>query len=278
MEGPWGPVAATRLGQLAPALVRWRGAPCEAHRRIGSTNDRAKELARAGAPEGTFVWADEQTAGRGRRGRGWASPPGVGLWCSLVVRPPLKPGQWTRLVGWAALAVASTVKRFVQGPVGVKWPNDVVIGERKAAGILVEVETPPGGDLFAVVGIGLNVNHREDDFPSALRRQATSLRLAREMYGPVAASGEGALDRQTVLQDLLAELERLYEEGIPTGFAGVFDALRPYSVTLGRRVQVVGAGETFYGEAVDFTPDGMLVVLDDEGNRRIVAAGDVSIR
>ena len=242
---PWG-------GSFRPCPA---GPPrlAETYSRIASTNDRVKELARSGAPEGTFVWADEQTAGRGRRGRQWASPPGVGLWCSLLVRPPLAAGQWTRLVGWAALAVAATVRRFVHGPVGVKWPNDIVIGDRKGAGILLEVETPPGGNPF-VVGIGLNVNHGEDEFPPALRQQATSLRLARETYGPVSAAGDGCLDRRAVLSVLLQELERTYDEGLPQAFADVFDEMRRHSVTLGRHVHVVGSGETFRGEAVDFTP------------------------
>lgn len=278
MDRPLGGGEAATLGRLVPSLSRWAAAPCETYSRIASTNDRVKELARSGAPEGTFVWADEQTAGRGRRGRQWASPPGVGLWCSLLVRPPLAAGQWTRLVGWAALAVAATVRRFVHGPVGVKWPNDIVIGDRKGAGILLEVETPPGGNPFAVVGIGLNVNHGEDEFPPALRQQATSLRLARETYGPVSAAGDGCLDRRAVLSVLLQELERTYDEGLPQAFADVFDEMRRHSVTLGRHVHVVGSGETFRGEAVDFTPDGLLVVVDDRGNRRIVAAGDVSIR
>lgn len=247
----------------------WPGGRVEARPSLPSTNDRARELALAGAPEGTVVVADRQTAGRGRRGRAWSSPPGQGIWCSLIVRPPLEPGQWPRLVAWAAVAVVEAALPFVPGvSVGIKWPNDVLVDGRKAAGILLEVGRGDSGVPFAVVGIGLNVNQEPGHFPVSLREQATSLRAARP-------GGGEPIDRRRVLEALLNRLWTVYEEEVPTRFRGAVDRLRPYSVTLGRRVRVEGDGGIVEGMAVDFTPDGLLQVRDDRGVLHIVSSGDV---
>jgi len=239
----------------------------EVHRSLPSTSDRARELALAGAPEGTVVVADAQTAGRGRRGRAWSSPAGQGIWCSLIVRPLLDPEQWPRLVAWASVAVVQAGVPFVSGAsVGVKWPNDVLVDGRKAAGMLLEVGRS-GGMPFAVVGIGLNVNQEPHHFPAPLRERATSLRAARPGGEPI--------DRRQVLKALLHRLWTVYEEEAPTRFQGAVDRLRPYSVTLGRRVRVEGDGGAVEGVAVDFTPDGLLQGRDGRGVLQPVSSGDV---
>src|SRR5690606_32567580 len=121
----------------------WARAPVEYHRSIGSTNDRAKELARQGAPEGTVVVAEEQKAGRGRRGRFWHSADRLGLWFSVVLRPPLRPLDFNRLIFLAGVAVARVAETYSRVKVGIQWPNDVYAGRGKVAGILVETESEP---------------------------------------------------------------------------------------------------------------------------------------
>lgn len=265
-EGPVGGGVAWAEGVVSP----WPGGRVEVHRSLPSTNDRARELALAGAPEGTVVVADGQTAGRGRRGRTWSSPPGQGVWCSLIVRPALRPWEWPRLVAWASLAVVRTVASFVPGAaVGVKWPNDVLVNGRKVAGILLEVGKGSDGVPFAVVGIGLNVHQAPPDFPPALRERAGSLRMARPGDG-------GPIDRRLVLESLLHQLWAVYREEAPARFRGAVDRLRPCSLTLGRRVRVEGPAGAVEGVAVDLTPDGLLQVRDDGGVLHTIPSGDVS--
>lgn len=247
----------------------WPDGRVEAHPSLPSTNDRARELAAQGAPEGTVVVADRQTAGRGRRGRTWSSPPGRGIWCSLIVRPSLGPGEWPRLVPWASVAVVRAILPFVPGAsAGVKWPNDVLVNGRKVAGILLELGRGGDGAPFAVVGIGLNVNQEPHDFPASVRERATSLRAARR-------DGDEPIDRRRVLEFLLHQLWALYTQDAPTRFRAAVDRVRPYSVTLGRRVRVEGPRGAVEGLAVDFTSDGLLQVRDDAGVLHTVSSGDV---
>jgi len=212
-------------------------------RRIDSTNSRAQALAIAGAPHGTLVTADEQSAGRGRQGRVWTAPAGRALLCSVLVRDP------PRLLPLAAgVAVADVAGEAAQ----VKWPNDVLITGRKVAGILVEGRPQ---ERWAVVGIGLNVAVRPEDFPAELRDRATTLGLAPSAIEPT-------------LERLLSALARWLAAGSPEVLAAVRqrDALR------GRPVRwAQGAG----------TADG----IDDEGRLRVLtgdgetalAAGEVHL-
>jgi BirA family biotin operon repressor/biotin-[acetyl-CoA-carboxylase] ligase len=169
------------------------GTPRVHHRVTDSTNVRARELAAAGAPHGTLVTADEQTAGRGRQGRSWVAPRGSSLLLSLVVRD-LEEGA-ALLPLTAAVAVCEASERAAGVRCTIKWPNDVWIERRKVCGILVEGRPQEG---WAVLGIGLNVTTRAEDFPQELRDTATSL----------AAAGGGAPDREAVLEELLPALAR----------------------------------------------------------------------
>jgi BirA family biotin operon repressor/biotin-[acetyl-CoA-carboxylase] ligase len=212
-------------------------------RRVNSTNDRARVLAVAGAPHGTLVTASEQSAGRGRQGRAWAAPPGRSLLCSVIIRDP------SRLLPLAAgVAVAEVV-----GPdARVKWPNDVLVGGRKIAGILVEGRPQ---ERWAVLGIGLNVAVRMEDLPAELRDRATTMGL-----GPEAL--------EDVLARLLGELERW----APAGHAGVLAAVRDRDALLGRHIRwATGEGE---GAGID--GDGRLVVLTRTG-RVALDAGEVHL-
>jgi len=146
--------------------------------RVDSTNRVARQLGREGAPGGTVVIADEQTAGRGRRRRSWVSPAGAGLYVSLLLRPDYaaaESGAAVQLL--AGIAVAEALEETLTLKPVLRWPNDCYVADRKIAGVLVEAETTGDGFDFLVCGIGVNVNHEEDDFPPELRHRATSVRL-----------------------------------------------------------------------------------------------------
>lgn len=226
-----------------------------------STNADLAVAAVQGAPEGTIHTTDHQIAGRGRLDRSWEAPAGSGLAVSVLLRPTRVPAsRWVWLPLLVGLAVDATVNGF-DVAAGLKWPNDVLVGDRKIAGILLErVETPSGP--AAIVGVGLNVSMREDELPVDT---ATSL----------AIEGASETDRTIVLRSFLRNLETLYRswlasEGDPG--AGIRDSYARRCTTLGRRVRVSLPDGTFLeGEASDLDDHGRLVV-----DGKAVSAGDVT--
>lgn len=233
--------------------------------RTVSTNDDLLAEARDGAREGRVIVAEEQTGGRGRRGRAWHSPPGANLYLSALLRPSAKPAAalppLSLVVG---LAVAEAVAEVAPGlePL-VKWPNDVLVRGRKLAGVLNELVGCPGSGLALVVGVGINVN--QEAFPDELRELATSLRL--ETGRPHARAPLAA----AVLRRLHARLAQVDAQGL----APVLAAWAARSSTLGRRVTCQGGPE---GIATGLAPDGALLVTDDSGETHQVSAGLISER
>lgn len=235
---------------------------------VTSTNDVARGLAAGGAREGTVVLAEEQTAGRGRRGRPWYSPAGKGLWLSIILRPDVSPEGLPAFSLLAGVAVARSIRAATELDAGLKWPNDVMVGGRKVCGILAETVT---GELARpqplVIGIGINVTMLDGDFPTEVRQSATSL---------VEAVGRG-VDREQLVQLLLDELDTLYRVVRTSGFAPVLDLWRQASVTIGRVVEVLTDGGSLRGTAVDIGPQGQLI-LDVPGEGSVsVLAGDVRL-
>jgi BirA family transcriptional regulator, biotin operon repressor / biotin---[acetyl-CoA-carboxylase] ligase len=219
------------------------GSPRAHFRLTDSTNARARELAGRGAPHGTVVTAAEQSAGRGRQGRTWSAPVGRALLCSIVIREP------PRLLPLAAgVAVAELVGAGAQ----IKWPNDVLVDGRKVAGILVEGRPQ---EHWAVLGIGLNVALRAEDFPPELRERAATLGLEPDAVEPT-----------------LAALLRALESWIGAGADAVLDAVRARDALLGREVR--WGGRT--GIAAGIDGDGRLVVRTDAGQERL-EAGEVHL-
>lgn len=235
------------------------GRPLHVRERVGSTNDEAAVLAGQGALEGTAVIAAVQTRGRGRRGRTWHSPDG-GLWLSVVLRPTLPPELWP-LVGMAvAVGTAAAIEEVAQVQARVKWPNDVMAGERKLGGVLVEVR-----GSAAVAGLGINANVSPADLAPEVQPAATSL---------LALTGR-PVDLAALACAVLGECERYYDllHGDP---GALLARWRGRDMTLGRRVRVWGAQE-LEGVAEDVDQTGALLVRTMEGRRRVVA-GDVSLR
>ena len=235
---------------------------------VRSTNDVALDAARTAGAEGLAVVADRQTAGRGRRGRGWLSPPGVGLYTSILLRPGCPPARASLLVLVAGLAVVEALREVAGIPSDLKWPNDVLVEGRKAAGILAEMASAEAGVDHAVVGIGINVNHGLTDFPQALQSSATSLYLStgrRILRSDLAAAVFNALD----------DWYGLFTAG---EFGTILTAARERSAVLGRQVDVAEGESRWCGLALDLDQDGALLVQAADGERRRVLAADVSVR
>jgi len=261
----------SRVPQDPDAAVAPPGWRVERVAETGSTNADLAAAAAAGGGEGLVLVADRQTAGRGRQGRSWDAPPGSGLTASVLLRPraPLARLGWLPLL--TGLAVAEAVEEVAGVPARLKWPNDVLVGDRKLAGVLVELHTGPPSvphdGPAAVVGLGLNVGLGEHELPVPT---ATSL----------AIEGARTVDRGAVLGAVLAVLEARYRawsdaDGDPDA-SGVRQAYLVRCATVGRRVRVaLAAGDRLEGEAVGVDPAGRLRVADDGGRLHEVAAGDV---
>jgi BirA family biotin operon repressor/biotin-[acetyl-CoA-carboxylase] ligase len=231
---------------------------------IGSTNDRAKELADQGAEHGEVVIAETQSAGRGRRGRVWVSPPRRNLYFSAVLRPDLPPVRAPELTLVASLAVCDALRQSGVDA-GIKWPNDLLASGRKIAGVLTELAAEADRVHWVVIGVGVNVNAVPDDFPEELRGEATSVLIERGEPAP------RALFAAACLTALESWIDRHAEEG----FGVIRDAWRVRSVTLGREVTVKADGREIVGVAEDIDETGALLVRGAAGLERI-HAGDVT--
>ncbi len=232
-----------------------------------TTNNRARELALEGAPEGTLVVAEKQTAGRGRRGKAWESPLGTGIWMSLVLRPQIRPAEASVLTLLCGLATAEAIEAETGLSAGIKWPNDILINGKKAVGILTEMDCEMSQVHFVIPGIGINVNTAS--FPPEIADIATSLYLE---------CGK-TVSRRRLVHKVMERLEEHYETFLRTGsFTAMLEDYRKHCITLGKEVHVLGR-EPFFAEALDITPEGELLVRRaDNGKEEVVFSGEVSIR
>jgi BirA family transcriptional regulator, biotin operon repressor / biotin---[acetyl-CoA-carboxylase] ligase len=221
---------------------------------------RAAELAAEGAPEGTIVLADHQTAGRGRLGRVWTAPPGSSLMLSVVLRPELPPARAWAVAAVAGVALADAALALGVPGVALKWPNDLLLGGRKAAGLLAEARTG-----VVLLGMGVNVTQTAADLPPELRARATSLS---------AAAGR-PVERAALLAAWGMRFEAGYRD-LVTGGRALLPAWRGHLATLGQEVRVERVRrEPLSGRAVDVGPGGELIVRLPDGAMATVSAGDV---
>lgn len=232
------------------------GRRIELRDQIGSTNREAVSLAQADVEHGTVVLADSQSEGRGRLSRLWFSPPGVNLYCSIVIRKAISADRLPEWLSWlpltAALAAAEAIETVAATSVGVKWPNDLLIAERKVGGILCESGTAARSGPFQVIGIGLNVNGERNDFPQELRETATTIRHETGRF----------VDRNRLLAQLLHELEACLDEHAHRGSERIALAYRRRCITIGKTVKAMMAnGEEFIGLAKSINHDGSLTVV-----------------
>lgn len=251
--------------QLAGCGFRYR---LHVHDRLGSTNAEAARLAQEGAPEGTVVIADEQTAGRGRLGRQWHSPPRTGLWLSVVLRPALPPSACAGITLTTGVAVAAAIERVTGLQPGIKWPNDVLIGGRKVCGILTEIAAEWERVHHLIVGIGINVNQTESDFSPDLHGRATSLRLA----------CGASVSRQALCVAVLDELSQRYPAFQEAGFAAAKEDWLARNVIIGEHVIARSASGAVAGIAEDVDSDGALLIRQADGVGVRVMSGEVTLR
>jgi BirA family biotin operon repressor/biotin-[acetyl-CoA-carboxylase] ligase len=228
-----------------------------------STNDVAARLGREGRTGGLLVFAERQTAGRGRFGRRWDSAPHAGLWFSLLLRPAFATPLWVRLTTWAGVCTATAIGRATGLDAQVKWPNDVLVGGKKVAGILTECSSDTAGGMFAVVGIGVNVNH--EAMPAELADRAASLR---QIAGRT-------LDRSAIAAAIVSELAARLP-AVETDFAEILAEAARRSTVLGKWIRFDAAAASYEGQAESLDADGNLLLRLADGTLRTMTAGEVS--
>lgn len=236
---------------------------------IDSTNTEAKRLASLGAPHGTVLVAGNQTGGRGRMGRSFSSPEGMGVYLSVILRPGCAPNALMHLTCAAAVAGCNAVNAVSNICPDIKWTNDLVYEKKKLGGILTElsVDAKSGCVEYAVVGMGINCCQQQSDFPQELQSIATSLR---EITG-----------RPFSTVHLAAALtEALYDMDLSlfSGKKALMDLYRSRCITLGQEIMVLRGDEIYYGTALDLDENGGLIVRFSNGKTETVASGEVSIR
>ena len=258
-----------RIGDCAPARGNSPACGNPLAREIltfeetASTNDVATRLGREGHAGGLLVFAERQTAGRGRFGRRWDSAPHAGLWFSLLLRPAFATPLWARLTTWAGVCVAAAVERATGLRTQLKWPNDVLIGGKKIAGILTECSSDSGRGMFAVTGIGLNVNH--EAMPDEIADRAASLR---QIAGR-------AFDRSALAAAIVTELAARLPD-VDTAFDLILAEAARRSSVLGKWIRLEAADISFEGRAEALDAEGNLLLRLADGSLRTMAAGEVS--
>ncbi len=252
--------------EIKPLLTtKWMGKAIHYFHSIDSTNSKAYQLAIQDAEEGELVIAESQGKGRGRLGRDWFSPAFLNLYLSVILRPRIPPDQAPLITLMAAVATANAVERYSNLLPSIKWPNDILLRDRKVAGLLNEVHSETDRIHFVILGIGVNLNMDGKMFPKEIRNVATSLK--REMGRTIS--------RKTFLQSLLEELEEWYAIFLREGGAPVLKAWQDRAKIKGKKVKVTSFGESLSGIAVDIDSDGALILETKDGKRKRIVAGDV---
>ena len=232
-----------------------------------STNDVIEKLARDGVKEGAVVFAESQTKGRGRLGRKWISPERKGLWFSVLLRPDLRPQEATQLT----VASATALRRAIQSETGlhpeIKWPNDILIGGKKVAGILTELSAELDRVRHVILGIGVDVNLGTSEFPPELRKLATSLKIE---------SGK-TISRSELATAILRELDGDYARICGGCFAEVADEWEAHCQTIGRNVTIQTGERRIRGRAESLDDDGALLLRTEHGHLERVTGGDVTL-
>ena len=234
---------------------------------VDSTNDEAAALAARGALDGTVVIADAQRRGRGRMGRSWASPGGVGIYLSIILRPAIQPHDAPSLTLLGAVAVAEAIEEVTGLAARVKWPNDLIVRGRKVGGILGEVAAEVSRLHYVVLGIGVNVNHTEESLGPEMRHIATSLRI----------EAGRSFDRTALIRSLCESLDRWYNCFLSEGPAPIIERLRRSCLTLGRQVVARSGDQQLCGLAVDLDHAGALLIRDADQQLHRLIAGDVTL-
>lgn len=267
--------------------TNWAGRPVQFYDSVGSTNLVAKAEAEAGAPSGTLIVADMQTAGRGRRGRAWESPKGTNIYNTLILRPDFEPEKASMLTLLMALAVVEGVEKTLMADgkdaaigeeipkISIKWPNDVVVNGRKICGILTEMSMGQDGDWYVVIGVGINVGWQM--FAPELEDKATSLEA--EYCKGISSLIPSRISRSMLIAHIMEAFEADYEVFCKHGnLSGVKERYESLLVNRDKEVAVLDPKGEYTGIARGIQPTGELLVELPNGQMQAVCAGEVSVR
>ncbi len=247
--------------------TKWAGCGVIYLPETDSTNTRAKRLGDEGASHGTLVIAEQQTGGKGRRGRRWESPAGSSIYMSILLRPEIQPNQAPMLTLVMAQSVAEAIREVTNQEALIKWPNDIVVNGKKVCGILTEMSTEIQWINHVVIGVGINVNI--ESFPEELEETATSLYLE---------SGKRQR-RAPLIAEVMKQFERYYNQFIQTGdLSGMQEEYNRLLVNRDREVRVLEPGHEYNGRAAGINETGELLIRTGDGQIRKVYAGEVSVR
>jgi BirA family biotin operon repressor/biotin-[acetyl-CoA-carboxylase] ligase len=237
------------------------------YQEIGSTNDEAFKLAGAGAPEGTVIIADSQTKGKGRLQRIWHSPAGVNVYTSIILRPNFAPFMATQIPIMTGVAVAEILEKYYIGKLSLKWPNDVHLNGKKVCGILSQAKITQSHIDFIILGIGINVNISYEQFPADIRDIATSLTI----------EGDRNFSRQELIISLYENLTKWYKNLKCNGFDEIKEKWLSMTPMIGCNIQVMFQEQVIRGKALDMDENGSLIILNSDGKKIKISAGDATI-
>lgn len=231
-----------------------------------STNNCIRKLAKEGKKEGVVAVAEIQTAGKGRRGKGWQSPKGTGIWMSMLLTPNITPPEAPVLTLLAGLAVCRAIRQQTGLTAMIKWPNDILISNKKICGILTELYAEMDSVHFVITGIGINVN--TEVFPDELQKTATSLKIEK---------GE-SISRKNMIKAVIEEFEKIYlQYEKECSFLPFREEYKKYCINIGKELQILSK-QPFIAKGVDITEQGELLVQKQTGEKVVVFSGEVSIR
>ena len=260
--------------RLIPAEIKWKlktkvlGKEIISYKKVGSTNDIAYELAEKGLRDGSIILAEEQEKGKGRHGRRWLSPSKGGIYLSAILRPHITPNEIPKITLLAAVAAAKAIRETAGLQAMIKWPNDILVNNRKVCGILTEMKAEQDSVDFIVIGIGINVNTPL----KALPKGASSLKEELRHRGK-----DEYVSRVELTKKLIEKLEEDYFLLKKEGFRPIMDEWKRLTDMLGSRVKVVLQNRAFEGLVHDIDPDGALVVRKDAGTLERISSGDIVV-
>ncbi len=234
---------------------------------VDSTQRIAHRLAYENVPEGTVVIAEEQQAGRGRMDRKWHSPKYTGIWMSVILRPNIPLIKAPQLTLLAAVAIVQAIEEHTNLTPGIKWPNDILINGKKVTGILTELQAEADRINSIIIGIGMNVNHRTEDFPIEIQEIATSLLIEN---GKI-------VSRSDIIKAIFMNLEKLYLLYLDQGFLPIKILWEGYAISIGKSIKARTLLDTIVGKALGITEEGVLKIEDEQGVIHHVYSADIEI-
>jgi BirA family biotin operon repressor/biotin-[acetyl-CoA-carboxylase] ligase len=255
-----------RIDEIKKNLRSGPGREILFYETVGSTNSVALTLSER-AEEGTVILSDCQEKGRGRLGRLWISPPGVNIYMSIILKPEMKPADATLLTLTAGVACSIALRRVSGLDIRIKWPNDLMVADKKLGGILAELKTDGKKIAFAIVGIGINVNMDMNEFPGDIREIATSFK---NETGKI-------YSRENVISEILSEIDRWYLKLKKMDRESILSSWKQLTSTLGREVTVITGPKTWKGFAESVDDEGMLILRLPSGETEKISSGDLTI-